>query len=71
MQAITIIGPDIAKSIFQVHAVDADGAVVIRKRIGRAKMLEFFATLPPKRNWRSRQMAPQITVSSQDSEVRR
>jgi hypothetical protein len=30
MQAITTIGLDIAKSVFQVHGVDADGQVVIR-----------------------------------------
>src|SRR6266700_1418322 len=32
---------------FQVHGVDAGGAVVIRRRITRAKLLEFFAALPP------------------------
>jgi transposase len=47
MGKVNTIGLDIAKSVFQVHGVDADGAVVMRKRIGRAKMLEFFATLPP------------------------
>lgn len=47
MQMVTTIGLDIAKSVFQVHGVDVDGAVVIRKRIGRAKVLEFFAALPP------------------------
>src|SRR5215475_4548930 len=36
----------IAKSVFQVHGVDAHGAVVIRKRIRRAKVLELFAALP-------------------------
>lgn len=46
MGEVSTIGLDIAKSVFQVHGVDADGAVVIRKRIGRAKVLEFFATLP-------------------------
>ena len=35
------------RSVFQVHGVDADGAVVIRKRVGRAKVIEFFANLPP------------------------
>jgi transposase len=47
MGEVSTIGLDIAKFIFQVHGVDADGAVVIRRRIGRAKMLEFFAALPP------------------------
>jgi transposase len=46
MGEVSTIGLDIAKSVFQVHGVDADGAVVIRKRISRAKVLEFFATLP-------------------------
>src|SRR6266436_8204428 len=46
MGEVSTIGLDIAKSVFQVHGVDADGTVVIRKRISRAKLLEFFATLP-------------------------
>jgi transposase len=41
-----VIGLDIAKSVFQVHGVAVDGAVVIRKRLSRAKVLEFFAVLP-------------------------
>ena len=47
MQTITIVGLDIAKSVFQVHGVDSSGAVVIRKRVSRLKLLEFFAALPP------------------------
>jgi transposase len=47
MGEVSTIGLDIAKSVFQVHGVDVDGAVVIRKRISRSKMLEFFAGLPP------------------------
>jgi transposase len=47
MGEVSTVGLDIAKSVFQVHGVDADGAVVIRKRVGRAKVLEFFAALPP------------------------
>src|SRR5712692_7379149 len=46
MGEVSTIGLDIAKSVFQVHGVDVDGAVVIRKRITRAKVLEFFAALP-------------------------
>src|ERR1700731_3939500 len=46
MGEVSTIGLDIAKSVFQVHGVDADGTVVIRKRISRAKVLEFFAALP-------------------------
>ena len=47
MGEISTIGLDIAKSVFQVHGVDVDGAVVIRKRVSRGKVLEFFAALPP------------------------
>src|SRR5262249_44476777 len=46
MGEVSTIGLDIAKSVFQIHGVDIDGAVVIRKRITRAKLLAFFATLP-------------------------
>ena len=45
MQATTI-GLDIAKSVFQVHGVDGRGKAVLRKRLARAKVLEFFANLP-------------------------
>ncbi len=47
MSEISTIGLDIAKSVFQVHGVEVDGAVVIRKRVTRAKVLDFFAALPP------------------------
>ena len=47
MGEVITIGLDIAKSVFQVHGVDGAGAVVIRKRISRSKVLEFFADLPP------------------------
>src|SRR5262245_44457148 len=46
MGEVSTIGLDIAKLVFQIHGVDAAGAVVIRKRISRAKLLEFFAALP-------------------------
>jgi hypothetical protein len=47
MQAITTIGLDIAKSVFQVHAVDAKGNVVLRRQIKRRYVLAFFQKLPP------------------------
>src|ERR1700726_3087938 len=46
MGEVRTIGLDIAKAVFQVHGVDGSGAVVIRKRIRRAKVLDFFADLP-------------------------
>ena len=47
MQAITTIGLDIAKSVFQVHGVDADGNVIIRRQLKRRYVLAFFQKLPP------------------------
>ena len=47
MGEVSTIGLDIAKAVFQVHGVDGTGAVVIRKRISRSKMLEFFTDLAP------------------------
>src|SRR6202166_265991 len=47
MQAITTIGLDIAKSVFQVHGVDAEGNVVIRRQLKRRYVLAFFEKLSP------------------------
>ena len=46
MQAIITVGLDIAKSVFQVHGVDAAGNVVIRRRLKRRHVLTFFEKLP-------------------------
>jgi transposase len=47
MQTITTIGLDIAKSVFQVHCVDANGDVVLRRQLKRQYVLTFFQKLPP------------------------
>ena len=47
MQAITTIGFDIAKSVFQVHGVDAYGQVVLRRQLKRRYVLAFFEKLAP------------------------
>ena len=47
MQAVTTVGLDIAKSVFQVHGVDADGNVVLRRQLKRRYVLAFFQKLPP------------------------
>jgi hypothetical protein len=44
---ITTIGLDIAKNVFQVHGIDAAEKVVVRKRLRRRQVLEFFKALPP------------------------
>ena len=47
MGQASTIGLDIAKRVFQAHGADATGRVVFRKRLVRAKVLEFFAAQPP------------------------
>jgi transposase len=47
MQSITTIGLDIAKSVFQVHGVDAEGNVVLRRQLKRRFVLAFFERMPP------------------------
>src|SRR5690348_15946261 len=47
MQSISTIGLDIAKSVFQVHGVDAGGQPVIRRQLKRRHVLTFFRKLPP------------------------
>src|SRR5829696_8998973 len=46
MGTITTIGWDIAKSVFQVHGIDAAGEVVVRRRLSRGRILAFFEKLP-------------------------
>jgi transposase len=47
MQTVTTIGLDIAKSVFQVHGVDAEGNVLIRRQLKRRYVLAFFQKLSP------------------------
>ena len=47
MQSISTIGLDIAKSVFQVHGVDATGDVIVRRQLRRRYVLAFFQKLPP------------------------
>src|SRR4249920_2296516 len=47
MQTVTTIGLDIAKSVFQVHGIDAEGKVVIRRQLKRRYVLAFFQKLAP------------------------
>jgi hypothetical protein len=46
MGELTTIGLDLAKHVFQVHGVDAEGATVLRKQLRRAQVLAFFSRLP-------------------------
>src|SRR5215469_2730226 len=47
MTQISTIGLDLAKNVFQLHGVDASGAVVLRRQLRRAAVEKFFAQLPP------------------------
>ena len=47
MQSITTIGLDIAKSVFQVHGIDASEKVVVRKQLRRGQLIKFFEALAP------------------------
>ena len=44
---ITTIGLDLAKNVFQVHAMNGVGEVVVRKALRRAQVLRFFERLAP------------------------
>lgn len=47
MKGITTAGLDLAKNVFQVHAVDGNGAVLVRRQVRRAQVLLFFSRVPP------------------------
>lgn len=47
MDRIITLGIDLAKSVFQLHGVDADGRVLLRRQLRRSQMLEFFQRQPP------------------------
>jgi transposase len=44
---ITTVGIDLAKSVFQVHGVDARGKAVLRRQLRREQVAAFFVNLPP------------------------
>ena len=46
MGEVVMVGLDIAKSVFQVHGVDAEGHVVLQRRLTRARLIPFFEKLP-------------------------
>jgi hypothetical protein len=48
----TTIGLDLAKNVFQIHAIAADGTIVYRRRLRRSELREFFAKREPCLGWR-------------------
>lgn len=47
MSEIITVGLDLAKNVFQTHGAYASGLAVLRNKLRRAQVLEFFARLPP------------------------
>ena len=47
MSNVTTVGIDLAKNVFSLHGVDAEGAVVLRRSVSRAKLLELIVQVPP------------------------
>jgi hypothetical protein len=47
MPPIGVVGVDIAKSVFQVHAIDGDGVAVVRRKLRRGEVMRFFERLSP------------------------
>ncbi|MCP4431443.1 MAG: transposase, partial [Gammaproteobacteria bacterium] len=46
-KAVSVIGLDLAKNVFQVHGIDESGKVVIRKQLKRHQVPSYFARLKP------------------------
>lgn len=46
-QEIVVVGLNLAKNVFQIHAIDAQGLPVVRRQLRRVEVLKFFAKLPP------------------------
>jgi transposase len=47
MEKITTVGLDLAKSVFQIHAIAEGGRVVVRRAFRRSQLLEFFRNIEP------------------------
>ena len=60
MQSITTIGLDNAKSVFQVHGVDAAGQVVMRRQLKRRRVLAFFESR--RRAWSASRRVPRRVI---------
>ncbi len=46
MSEIITVGLDLAKNVFQVHGADSAGRAILRKKLRRAQVLEYFEALP-------------------------
>ena len=46
-QDVLTVGIDLAKNVFLVHPIGADGRVLVRRQLRRGEVLKFFSSLPP------------------------
>lgn len=46
MSELATVGIDLAKSVFQIHGVDGNGLVLVRRQLRRSQLLAFFQKLP-------------------------
>ena len=65
MQAITTIGFDIAKSVFQVHGVDAAGQVIVRRQLKRRQVIAFSRSF--RHAWLASRRAPHLIIGRASS----
>ncbi|MDR9394141.1 MAG: transposase, partial [Roseovarius sp.] len=47
MEKLTTIGIDLAKNVFQLHGIDANGAAVLKRKLRRSQVLAFFEGVAP------------------------
>ena len=65
MQTVTTIGLDIAKSVFQIHGVDAAGQVVIRRQLKRRQIWRSLRSCHPA--WLALRPVPRLTIGRANS----
>ncbi len=46
LSSVTRVGLDLAKNVFQVHAIDANGEIVVARKLARGRLVGFFSELP-------------------------
>ncbi len=46
LSSVTRVGLDLAKKVFQVHAIDANGEIVVARKLARGRLIAFFSELP-------------------------
>ena len=46
LSSVTRVGLDLAKRVFQVHAIDANGEIVVARKLARGRLIAFFSELP-------------------------